>query len=296
MQKIVPNVAAIHDISGFGRVSLTVIIPILSTLGVATCPLPTAVLSTHTNGFTGYSFLDLTAEMGKFIEHWQKLGLRFDAVYSGFLGHPEQTKLVEECIKKCLGQDGIVVVDPVLGEDGQLLPTMNEEMVRAMRTLTGQADIITPNLTEAALLLEEPPKRLGEGLGRKESIAWLRRLADLGPRIVVITSVPVEDCPNKTSVIAYHREHNSFWRVDCHYVPAHYPGTGDAFTSVLTGSILRGDSLPIALDRAVQFVTLGVRATFGHNLPLRDGILLERVLDTLNSPLGMSSYEIINAD
>ena len=120
---------------------------------------------------------------------------------------------------------------------------------------------------------------------------WLRRLAENGPKTVVATSVPLADGqasrkPECTSVLAYERDEDRFWRVDCSYIPAYYPGTGDVFASVLTGSLLQGDSLAIALDRAVQFVTLGIRGTFGQGLPNREGILLERILDTLRAPLG----------
>ena len=100
--------------------------------------------------------------------------------------------------------------------------------------------------------------------------------------------------PECTSVLAYERDEDRFWRVDCSYIPAYYPGTGDVFASVLTGSLLQGDSLAIALDRAVQFVTLGIRATFGQGLPNREGILLERILDTLRAPLGSYMCRLVD--
>lgn len=128
---------------------------------------------------------------------------------------------------------------------------------------------------------------------------WLRRLAENGPKTVVATSVPLADGqasrkPECTSVLAYERDEDRFWRVDCSYIPAYYPGTGDVFASVLTGSLLQGDSLAIALDRAVQFVTLGIRATFGQGLPNREGILLERILDTLRAPLGSYMCRLVD--
>ncbi len=294
MPPFIPRVAAIHDLSGFGRTSLTVVIPIFSTLGIQVCPLPTAVLSTHTSGFTNFRFVDLTDAMQDFLTHWQELKLTFEAVYSGFLGSPAQVETVIRCIDTCLVPNGLAMVDPVLGDNGQLDPTMSMEMVECMRHLIGKATCITPNLTEAALLLQEPYPQEMEKNGMDEAMLkdWLQRLTELGPETVIITSVPVARSRHATAVIAYQKAHNRFWKVDCDYIPAFYPGTGDTFTSVLTGSLMQGDSLPLAMDRAVQFVTLGIRAAFGHVTPHREGIFLERVLGALNVPVTSTSYAL----
>ncbi len=290
MRPLVPRVAAIHDLSGFGRTSLTVVIPILSAMGIQVCPVPTAVLSTHTTEFTNFSFHDLVSEMRKFLIHWRQLELKFDAVYSGFLGSPEQMDVVEDILHYCKAEDGLAVVDPVLGDNGKLDPTMTEDMVARMRGLVRYADCITPNHSEACWLLDEA---YSPTLTVDEVRARLRRLTNMGPKVAVITSAPVAVREGHTSVVAYHAEQDRFWRVDCPYIPAFYPGTGDCFASVLTGSLLLGDSLPLAMDRAVQFVTMGIRATFGHNMPRREGILLERVLDTLRAPVTAAGYELM---
>ncbi|MEA2060593.1 MAG: bifunctional hydroxymethylpyrimidine kinase/phosphomethylpyrimidine kinase [Thermodesulfobacteriota bacterium] len=212
MENPVPRVAAIHDLSGFGRASLTVIIPILSTMGIQTCPLPTAVLSTHTGGFKNYHFVDLSNEMN---------------------------------------------------------------------------GIITPNFTEAAFLLDEPcPEHIDEETLKQ----WIIRLCSKGPRQVIISSVPAGEKPNLSSVVAYDREDGRFWKVDCAYIPAYYPGTGDAFASVIVGSLLQGDSLPIALDRSVQFVSMAIRSTFGYKNPSREGVLLEKVLSANQAVCHPASY------
>ncbi len=286
----VPKVAAIHDLSGFGRTSLTVVIPILSTMGIQVCPMPTAVLSTHTTIFTDFSFYDLESEMQQFLTHWQALDLRFDAIYSGFLGSAAQMDVVENTIKYCKSDQGFAVIDPVLGDNGQLDPTMTQEMVERMRALIRHADCITPNHSEACWLLDEP---YTEQLSIEAIKERLLRLTAMGPRIAVITSAPISTQSGHVSVVAYDARQERFWRVDCSYIPAFYPGTGDCFASVLTGSLLLGDSLPLAIDRAVQFVTMGIRATFGHNEPQHHGILLERVLDTLRAPIMATSYELI---
>ncbi len=290
MHNPVLRVGAIHDLSGFGRTSLTVVIPILSTMGIQVCPLPTAFLSTHTVDFTDFTFLDLTSEIPKVLNHWEHLGLGFNAVYSGFMASDEQMCMVARCIERCLLPKGIAVVDPVLGDNGILDPTMTPAMVERMRWLIGYAHVITPNFTEMAFLLNEPYRDTVQLELVKE---WLMRLADMGPEIVVATSVPGPALSPHTQVVAYHKGQQRFWKAECSYIPAHYPGTGDAFASVLTGSLLQGDSLPIALDRAIEFVTLGIRATFGHNLPAREGILIERILPTLRSPSMISCSELI---
>ncbi|MFI3272380.1 MAG: pyridoxamine kinase [Pseudomonadota bacterium] len=284
------RIAAIHDLSGFGRASLTVAIPVLSSMGFQVCPMPTAVLSTHTEGYFDYSFLDLTKEMRNFVAHWKRLGLQFDAVYSGFLGSVEQADIVAQCIDELMKDGGLAVVDPVLGDNGIIEPTMNMDMVRRMQWLVAKADVITPNFTEASLLLDE---QYTENIDNTTLKQWLMRLADMGPRIVVVTSVPVQGSHDVRAVVAYDKDKDRFWKVTCQYIPAHYPGTGDTFASVLTGSLLQGDSLPIAMDRAVQFVTMGIRATFGHGLPNREGILLEQTLDTLHLPITSSAYEVL---
>ncbi len=290
LRALVPRVAAIHDLSGFGRTSLTVVIPILSVMGIQVCPMPTAVLSTHTTTFTDFSFCDLKSEMHKFLKHWKDLNIDFDAIYSGFLGSAEQIEVVEETIKTCKKEHGVAIVDPVLGDNGKLDPTMTLDMVKRMRKLVSYADCITPNHSEACWLLDEEYSSHLSIHAIKERLV---RLTDMGPKIAVITSAPIHEHLDTASVVAYDSVQKRFWRVDCSYIPAFYPGTGDCFASVLTGSLLLGDSLPLAIDRAVQFVTMGIRATFGHNEPQHHGILLERVLDTLRAPIMATSYEIL---
>jgi len=155
MKRSVSRVAAIHDLSGFGRSSLAVVIPILSTMGVQVCSVPTAVLSTHTGGFEGYSFVDLTDTLEEFFNHWHKLKIEFDCIYSGFLGSSRQIDIISKFIANFSANDPLVVIDPVMGDNGKLYSTMDREMVEKMRSLLQKADIITPNFTEAAYLLDE---------------------------------------------------------------------------------------------------------------------------------------------
>ena len=235
MRTPVPRLAAIHDLSCFGRAALMVVIPILSTMGIQVCPLPTEVFSTH-GAFPGYKRIDLTEPMQGVIDHWRTLAIRFDAIYTGFLGSVRQMEVVTQFI-----QD------------------------------------FSPDIQETEL---------------KD---WLLRLADHGPEIVIITSVPVPQAENQIAVMAYNRADRRFWKVTGEYIPANFPGTGDAFTSVVTGSLLQGDSLPMALDRAVQFLSLAIRTTYSHPSPVREGIFLERVLQHLTAPVVSSSYELFES-
>jgi pyridoxine kinase len=286
----IPRVAAIHDLSGYGRASLTVVIPILSTMGVQVCPMPTAVLSSH-SGFSGFHFVDLTDHLGPMIEHWKSMKLQFDAIYSGYLGSVRQVDIVRNFIRDFREPGQLVVVDPVLGDNGRLYSAFGQEMVDEMRKLIGDAHIITPNLTEAAFLLGEP---FDPEMEIEMVKLWAKKLADLGPEIVIITSVPEMAVLQKTAVLAWNRRDQRMWKVSCDYLPANYPGTGDAFSSVIVGSLLQGDSLPMALDRAVHFISMGVRATFGHRHQHVDGILLEKVLPSLNAPVQVSSYQLLD--
>ena len=285
----VRRVAAIHDLSGVGRTSLMAVIPILSTMGFNVCPLPTAILSNHSQ-YPHFSFLDLTDEMTTIIEQWNKLGVGFDAIYTGYLGSPRQIEIVCGFIERFRREDTLVVVDPVLGDNGSLYSKMTMEMVEEMRRLATRADVLTPNLTEAFALLGRPYKAECTNDELKE---LLGALSELGAETVIITGAPVPGQPGRTSVIARSKSDQRTWKVTCPYLPAHYPGTGDGFTSVITGSLLQGDSLPIALDRAAQFILQGIRATFGYQTDSRDGMLLERVLPLLNMPIQSASYELI---
>lgn len=294
MEHLVKKVAAIHDLSGYGRASLTTIIPILSNMKVQVCPVPTAILSTHTGGFEGYSFVDLTDSMQEYIDHWKKLNLEFDCIYSGFLGSPKQISIVSDFIDFFGKKAEFIVVDPVMGDNGKLYSTMGEEMVNGMRKLIKKADIITPNFTEVMYLLG---KSYEENITEEKIKDYLRELAQMGPRIVIATSVPDtekdEKINKKTSVVAYDKENDLFWRVSCKYIPASYPGTGDAYTSVVIGSLLQGDSLPIAIERGVQFITQCIMASYGFKYPNKEGVLLERTLDILKLPVIANNYEML---
>lgn len=287
-ESFIKRVAAIHDISGVGHASLKAIIPVMSTMGIEVNPLPTAVLSSDTNGTAPYSFVDLTDTMEEYIRCWKTLEMRFDCIYSGFLGSPAQAHIVSRFIHDFGGPDTLVVVDPVIGDDGVIYRSVAPEMVGEMKQLIAHAHLITPNFTEASLLLGKPYRRQIDTPTLKD---WLHRLAEMGPEVVIITSVP--DGEERTAVAALDTATGKTWKLSCRYIPAAYPGTGDIFTSVVTGSMMQGDSLPVALDRAVQFVSQCILASYGYKYPPLQGVLLEKELPLLRTPVHVSGYEEI---
>lgn len=288
MKPTMKKVAAIHDLSGFGRASLCSIIPTLSSMGVQVCPVPTAILSTHSGGFTDYTFHDLTDEIPAFIDHWERLGLTFDCIYSGFLGSPRQTELVADICRRFRREDTLVVIDPVMGDNGSLYSSISADMIPEMRKLIRNADIIVPNYTEAALLLGREPK---EQITKEEMRKWLRELAEMGPETVLITSAPDTERPEMMSVVAYERSCGTYWKVASRRLDDYYPGTGDIFASVMIGSLLQGESLPGAIDWAAQFVSQCIKVSSGYDYERRDGVQLERVLPLLRGEHLLSGYE-----
>lgn len=281
------RVAAIHDLAGFGRCSLSVILPVLSVMGVQVCPIPTAVLSTHTGGLGDVVLRDMTDYLVPTLEHYKRLGLEFECIYSGFLGSQEQ---VDHCLEFfATYPNALAVVDPVMGDHGRPYKTYTAEMQVRMAELVHVADVITPNVTEACILLGEEYDHAPMTRSRAKSL--MVRLSELGPRQVVITGVSL--ATGEMANVGYDRERNAFWMVTCDYVPVSYPGTGDIYASVLTGAFLQGDSLPIAMDRATRFVELAIKTTFSYGTDTRHGVMLERALEGLTRDTILKDYQIL---
>ncbi|MDL2233620.1 pyridoxamine kinase [Ruminococcaceae bacterium OttesenSCG-928-L11] len=281
------RVAAIHDLSGFGRCSLSVILPVISTMGVQVCPVPTAVLSTHTGGLGDVVLRDLTDYLQPTLEHYRSLQLDFDCIYSGFLSSVEQ---VDHCLEFFRAfPNALMVVDPVLGDHGKAYRTCGPELRKRMVELVKVADIITPNLTEVSILLGMDYPH--EPLTASTAKSMLAKLSELGPGQVVITGANLAD--NTLANLGYDRERGTYWRVNCTYVPVSYPGTGDIFASVLVGGLLTGDSLPIAMDRATKFIELAIKTTYSYNTDPRYGVMLEKSLNWLTKDNLLTGYQAL---
>ena len=279
-----PRAAAIHDMSGFGRCSLTVAIPILSAMGVQCCPLPTAFLSTHTGGFTGFTFLDMTEEMPKVAAHWKSLDLRFDAIYSGFLGSEAQIDIVEDIIRAFRTPDTVVVIDPVMGDDGAAYQTYTPAMCAGMARLAELADVITPNLTEAAFLLGMDYGDLPRGEAGLRQI--VRELSMEGKRSVALTGASL--APGKTGAMCFDAATGETEAVQTDFIAHPLHGTGDVFASVLTGGLVKGKSLTEAAREAMEFIRACAVRTVEQNLPMREGVDFEPLLGLLTERSGQA--------
>ena len=271
-----PRIAAIHDLSCFGRCSLTIALPVLSAMGCQCCPLPTALLSAHT-GFPGNTFLDLAAEMGRIAEHWAAMDLQFDAIYSGFLGSADQVDTVARFFDTFKKSDTAVIVDPVMGDHGTAYRTCTPELCRGMRVLAENSDVITPNLTEAALLLDRPY----EEIRQSDAYEVVRRLSLGGRRSVVLTGYSSES--GQTGALCFDRDSGESKAVQTPREPQDFSGTGDLFASVLAGGVARGVPLFQAAQAAADFVRDCIARTFAEGLTEQDGVDFEPLLGQLTS-------------
>ncbi|MBC3797419.1 pyridoxamine kinase [Acetobacterium tundrae] len=277
------RVAAIHDISCVGRCSLTVALPILSAAGFDTSILPTAVLSTHTGGFEHFTYRDLTADITPIANHWESLNLKFDALYSGFLGSYEQIDLVGSLFDTFQTDNTLTLVDPVMGDNGELYSIYSKEMAQGMTRLCAKADIIVPNLTEAAFLLEEP--YVGESYNQSYVENLLVSLSQLGSKKVVLTGISFTD--TKLGAVAYDSEANTFDYAFNERIHDNFHGTGDIFGSTLLAGILNDFSLKDSLQIAVDYTRECIIKTVALNQEKRYGVCFERALPYLIKRLGL---------
>ena len=269
----IPRVAAIHDMSGFGRCSLTVALPALSAMGVQCCPLPTAYLSAHT-AFPGFTFLDMTGEMIKAAEHWKELNLRFDALYSGFLGGEEQIDVVADIFDSFREENTLVAVDPVMGDDGKPYKTYTPVMCRRMRELVEKADLILPNITEAAILLEKPYDSVP--VKPEDFKPWLEELSGDGRRSVIITGVRPTHC--RIGQVYYDRANGNFGFIERPFVNRMFHGTGDLYASVVVGALVHGKPLADSIDLAAEFVRECCELSFADGTSSSEGVRFETLL------------------
>ncbi len=267
------RILAIHDISCIGRCSLTVALPILSASGCDASVLPTAVLSTHTGGFSGFTYRDLTSDIEPIAEHWHTLGMRFDGMYSGFLGSVEQVDMVASLFGQ-FGEGGTIMVDPVMADNGELYSIFDESMVAGMRRLCGSADIIVPNLTEASLLLDCPYVASGYDLKYIHNLAM--QLSQLGASRVVVTGVSLS--VGQLGAYCYDSASGMGQYVHNAEVEGHYHGTGDIFGSALLGALMCGKSLVDSTQIAVDYTLLCIEQCQLLGQERRYGVPFERVL------------------
>ncbi len=282
----IPRVAALHDLSCFGRCALTVVIPALSAAGVQVVPVPTALLSTHTGGFNDYYFLDLDSSIGAVGRHFSEVGVKLDAIYTGYLGSAEQVQTVFDFIDANKGMNTLLFVDPVMGDDGKLYSACTYELVDKMRALCASADIMTPNLTEACLLTDTEYPDLSE-LSADEAekcIAEISaKISEFTDAVCVITGIHFKGGVGTYCKGSMHTEASR---------KSDYPGTGDLFASVMLAYIFKavkyrggfdGEFIKEAAAYASHYTARVIDYSLEHGArePRRDGVLLEGCLGRL---------------
>ncbi len=251
------RILTIQDISCVGQCSLTVALPILSACGIETAILPSAILSTHTAGFSGFTCRDLTEDLPAINAHWCKEGITFDAIYTGYLGSTRQIGLVQDIFKDTAAPGCITLVDPAMADNGKLYPAFNNEYVQAMRGLCAQADFILPNITEAALLTGLPYRESYDRAYIGELLAAL----DAFGKSIILTGVSY--APGKTGVVVLHEGVYTYYEHE--KLPNSCHGTGDIYASAFTGALIRGKSPVDAARIAADYTVACIKETAKHD-------------------------------
>lgn len=249
-----PKILTIQDISCVGQCSLTVALPIISACGIETCILPSAVLSTHTGGFSGFTFRDLTEDIPAINAHWQKEGICFDGVYTGYLGSTKQIDYVKDIISSVKKPDAPVIVDPAMADHGKLYFGFDDDFVKAMKGLCALADYILPNITEACFLTDTP---YTENYDREFIDNVLSKLIDLGCKNVILTGISYKE--GTTGIVVFEDGVYSYY--EHQLLPNSCHGTGDIYASAFVGGLVRGKSAFESASLAADYVVECIKAT-----------------------------------
>ena len=268
MKKIV----SIQDISCYGQCSLTVALPVLSARGIETAILPSGILSTHTGGFTGFTVLDLTEEMPRIVDHWISEGIRFDAIYTGYIGDTRQFDLINAKKDAILKEGGKLIVDPAMADHGKLYAALNQDIVEGMKKIVREADLILPNLTEAAFLLDRPYQ---EHYTQNEILDMVHGLSDMGAKEVVLTGVSFEQ--SRLGAVHYNSVTDRVTEYYAERQPKNYHGTGDIFSSIYIADWLNGRPAEECLRDSCEFIVKCIQATMPHE-DHGYGVMFEQVL------------------
>lgn len=267
------KIAVINDFSGFGRCSIAVSLPIISTLKIQCCPLPTSIFSNHT-GFDSFFFDDYTDKMPTYINEWKKLGLSFNGIASGFLGSTKQIEIVSQFFKDFKTSDNIIIVDPVMGDYGKIYPTYTDEMCKEMKKLVEYADILTPNITELCILTDTPYK---EKWKLSELKTMCETMAKKGPQKIVVTGIIQKDF-----IANFCYEFGKPTRMlRTHKVGEQRSGTGDVFSSIIAADAVNGVPFDKSVKKASNFIKKCILRSIELDIPITDGVCFEELLNTL---------------
>ncbi|MDC0827368.1 pyridoxamine kinase [Faecalitalea cylindroides] len=267
------KIAVINDFSGFGRCSIAVALPIISTLKIQCCPLPTSIFSNHT-GFDSFFFDDYTDKMPLYINEWKKLGLQFDGITSGFLGSKKQIEIVTQFFKDFKTKENIIIVDPVMGDYGKIYATYTKEMCEEMKKLVQYADIITPNITELCILTDTPYQ---EKWKISELEKMTEELAEKGPEKIVVTGIV-----QKEFIANFCYEKGKSPKIlRCHRVGTQRSGTGDVFSSIIAADAVNQVPFDKSVKKASNFIKKCILKSIEMDIPVTDGVCFEELLQTL---------------
>ena len=264
------NVLLINDLAGYGKVALSVMIPVLSHMEVEVNNLPTALVS-NTLDYGKFDILDTTQYMKNTLKVWEELNFHYDAIATGFIVNEEQAHLIQEYCQKESENGVIVLCDPIMADEGKLYPGIQQETVNTMRTLISCADYIVPNFTEATLLTNE---LYSTNPSKEHIVRIIDKLRTIGSKSIVITSVEQN---GKHSVWCYDHKENRYFDLPYENIPVRLPGTGDIFSSVLLGSLANGKSLENSVQEAMNIVKKMIQKHKDTKDPYK-GIPIERSL------------------
>jgi pyridoxine kinase len=278
MKKPIKRVATIHDLCGIGKAALTNVIPVLATLGIEVCPIPTMILTTHTGGFNEPSIIKLEGYISKAIKHYREIEIDFEGIFVGYLGSTTNIEETLYLLKSVNKECSLVVLDPIFGDHGKYYSNFDKNYSDSLKRLIRYAHIMTPNFTEACILAEE--KIINEA-SEEQLLMICRKLHNLGCENIVITSVPLTD-KNRIGTTIYDGEKDSIEIIICDRLEKSYPGTGDIFTSVLIGMMLNENTLSESVKKSCKFAEICMLESNKYDYPAKEGVLLERVLKHLN--------------
>lgn len=269
------RILTIQDISCLGKCSITVALPVISAMGVETVILPTAVLSTHTM-FKNFTVKDLTDQLIPITDHWKSEGVKFDAIYTGYLGSAEEIEIAKRIFDEFGTEDNTIFVDPVMADNGKLYPAFDEAYAAQNATLCGKADVIVPNITEACFMTGTPYREQYDEGYIKE---LLQKLSALGAKLTVVTGVSLS--AGKTGVMGYDSRTGGYFTYQNDRVNASYHGTGDIFSSVCVGALMRGIPMAEAMKIAADYTAETIRVTLENPKKPWYGVDFEATLPQL---------------
>ncbi len=270
------RIVTIQDISCFGKCSVTVALPIISAMGIECAIIPTSVLSTHTGGFEGFTFRDLSDDIPKIADHWKKYDIGFDTIYTGYLGSVKQIDYTIDFINGFKGKNTLVFVDPAMADKGRMYTGFDMEFPSHMARLCAMADIIVPNITEASFLTNTP---YTEDYDEEHIKMLLKKLCEMGAKKAIITGIAFEKATQGAYFYDSDTEEYYYYRAE--NIERNFHGTGDTFASVFAGAVTKGFDIKRALEIAVDFTVECIKATLPEAEFHKYGVKFEECIPSL---------------